>query len=135
MSDCLHSLAVGGRRAVGREGGRKEEAGKAEVGGSQGCHFMSGFEVNKIEIGPKWLQSEVPGPRGRRCLPVHSSARQRRSITQSSQDGLNPSPALIVFPPPPALCTVDTQHPRPSTGPWESRCYRSQPGSRVGMLY
>lgn len=82
------------------ERGREEEEWKE----SQGCHFMSGFEVNKIEIGPKWLQSEVPGPPRRRCLPaVHSSARQRRSITPSSRHGLNPIPALIVSWPPPPL--------------------------------
>lgn len=51
--------------------------------GRDDCHFMSGFEGNKIEISLKWLQSEVSGLRGHQRLAIHPSPRCRHSIIQA----------------------------------------------------
>lgn len=72
--------------------------------GGQGCHFMSGFEVNKIEIGPKWLQSEVPGPRGRRCLkrPFFSQTAALHYSELPARIECHPGPDCL----PTAACTL-----------------------------
>lgn len=68
---CLIVYILGTGRQQGNERERND------------CHFMPGFEVNKIEISPKWLQSEVFGIRGRRYLAIHPSPRCRHYITQA----------------------------------------------------